>query len=128
MKQYVFLLLAVVLGLVGSSMLKVCDGFTILAPTLLFAASYISAFYFFSLALKTLALSIGYAIWSGLSTALNAVIGLLVFGESISLLKVLALSLVIIGIVLINQKLPAPDAPNELSQLDQDPQQPLAGF
>ena len=109
MTQYVHLALAVTLGLVGSSMLKICDGFTLIVPTVLLILSYFAAFYFFSLALKTLPLSMGYATWAGLSTALNAVIGLLLFGEALSARKILALLLVICGIVLINHaKKPSP--------------------
>ena len=109
MKQYVYLTLAILLGLVGSSMLKYCDGFTRFWPTLLAIVSYFIAFYFFSLSLKTLPLSIGYATWSGVSTALNAVLGLVFFGEALSMGKITALTLVIGGIVLIN----APGKPQE---------------
>lgn len=109
MKQYLYLTLAVLIGLVGSSMLKYCDGFTIFWPTILAIVSYFIAFYFFSLSLKTLPLSVGYATWSGVSTALNAVLGLLLFGEALSAGKIAALALVIGGIVLIN----APSKPQE---------------
>ncbi len=102
MKQYIYLTLAILLGLVGSAMLKYCDGFTIFWPTILAIVSYFVAFYFFSLSLRTLPLSVGYATWSGVSTALNAVLGLIFFNESMSLMKILALVLVIGGIVLIN--------------------------
>ena len=112
MKPYLYLALAVILGLVGSSMLKICNGFTIIGPTILLILSYFAAFYFFSLALRTLPLSLGYATWPGLSTALNAVIGLLLFGEALSAGKILALLLVICGIIMINT---AKDSPALLS-------------
>lgn len=108
MKPYINLALAVILGLVGSSMLKLCNGFTVTGPTILLILSYFAAFYFFSLALRSLPLSMGYATWSGLSTALNAVIGLLLFGETLSALKVLALLLVICGIIMINSAKKSP--------------------
>lgn len=109
MKPYLYLALAILLGLVGSTMLKYCDGFTIFWPTILAIVSYFAAFYFFSLSLKTLPLSVGYATWSGVSTALNAVLGLIFFGEALSLGKIAAITLVIGGIVLIN----APAKPQE---------------
>lgn len=46
--------------------------------------------------------SIAYAIWSGLGTALIAVVGVVVLGEGWDLTKVAALSLIIVGVVVLN--------------------------
>ncbi len=92
----------ILLSLIGSTMLKLSNGFTNLPPTILFIITYCLAFYLFSLALRTLPLSVGYAIWSGCSTAGNALIGHIIFHEPLGPVHIVVLLIIIIGIVLIN--------------------------
>ena len=92
----------VILRLIGSTMLKLSDGFSNLPPTVLFIITYCLAFYLFSLALRTLPLSVGYAIWSGFSTAGNALVGHFYFHEALGPAHILVLCIIIVGIVLIN--------------------------
>lgn len=56
-----------------------------------------------SFSLKTIDLSSAYATWSGVGTALTAIVGFLLFGETISLKGVFGLTLVIAGVVVLNQ-------------------------
>ena len=102
MDAYFRLGLTLVLSLIGSTMLKMSEAFTNPVPTLLFAVSYAFAFLFFAQALRTIPLSVGYAIWSGFSTAGNALVGHFYFGEDLRPIKILVLVVIIIGIVLIN--------------------------
>lgn len=102
MRSYIYLTLAVLFGLVGSSMLKVSEGFSILWPTLLSIGSYSLAFYVFSVALQVIPLSTGYAIWSGASTALNALIGTIFFHETMGLMKITALGMIICGTIIMH--------------------------
>lgn len=92
----------VILSLIGSTMLKLSDGFSNLPPTVLFIITYCLAFYLFSLALRTLPLSVGYAIWSGISTAGNALIGHFYFHETLGSVHIFVLCIMILGIILIN--------------------------
>lgn len=92
----------VLLSLIGSTMLKLSDGFSNLPPTLLFIVTYCLAFYLFSLALRTLPLSVGYAVWSGCSTAGNALVGHIYFNESLGIAHIFVLLVIILGIILIN--------------------------
>ena len=92
----------VLLSLIGSTMLKLSDGFSNLPPTVLFIITYCLAFYLFSLALRTLPLSVGYAIWSGCSTAGNALVGHICFHEPLGLSHIFVLLIIIAGIILIN--------------------------
>lgn len=102
MRNIVYMTLTVLLALLGSTMLKLSDGFANLIPTLIFLVSECCAFYFFAQALRTLPLSVGYAIWGGCSTAANALVGHFYFQEALGLPKIAALVVIIIGIVLIN--------------------------
>lgn len=109
MYAYIQMLLTILLSLVGSTMLKLSEGFTNPVPTIIFIISYCIAFFFFSKALRTIPLSVGYAIWAGFSTALNAIVGYFYFQESMTTAKILVLMIIIIGIVLINHAKIAPE-------------------
>lgn len=103
-KAYVYLFFAFLLGLVGSTMLKLSDGFTVLVPTIIFAVSYCLAFYLFSLALRVIPLYLGYAIWSALSVIGNTAVSVLFFQDSFHTLKFLAVCLIILGVILIQKQ------------------------
>ncbi len=75
MNGWWFLLVAIVSEVIGSTGLKASQGFSKLGPSLVVALGYASAFYFMSLALKTIPLNTAYAVWSGLGTALIALLG-----------------------------------------------------
>lgn len=102
MYVYLNMALTVLCSLLGSTMLKLSYGFTNLTPTAIFIVSYCLAFYFFSLALRTLPLSVGYASWSGFSTAGNALVGHFYFHEALGATHILVLFIIIAGIILIN--------------------------
>ncbi|WP_279605584.1 DMT family transporter [Aetokthonos hydrillicola] len=55
-----------------------------------------------TMALKKIDVSIAYAIWSGLGTSLIAVIGIFWFKEPVNVLKIMSISLVIIGVIGLN--------------------------
>ena len=111
MRAYLQMTLTVLLSLLGSTMLKLSNGFTNLPPTIVFVVSYSLAFYCFALALRTIPLSVGYAIWSGFSTAANALVGHFYFHEALGPAKVFVLFVIILGIVLINNsRLPSDPA------------------
>lgn len=82
--------------------MKLSQGFTQLWPTVLVFVFYGFSFTASTFALKTIDISIAYAIWMALGTALIALIGMLWFNETLSLLKVIALLLIITGVVLLN--------------------------
>ena len=63
---------------------------------------YLAAFGLLSLCLRSLEVGVAYAMWSGLGTALIAVLGILMFGEAMTWTKALGLVLIISGAVLLN--------------------------
>lgn len=108
MKGLLYLALAIVFEVFGSTMLKLSEGFTQVWPVVGVIAGFLSAFTFLSFSLKTIDLSSAYATWSGVGTALTAIVGFLLFGETISLKGVFGLTLVIAGVVVLNRsKAPA---------------------
>ena len=82
MNAYILLILAIISEVFGSSMLKATNGFKKLLPSLGVALGYGIAFYALSLSLKTLPLGLVYAIWSGLGTALTALVGIFIYKEN----------------------------------------------
>lgn len=101
MNPYVFLAVAIVSEVFGSSMLKVSNGFKKLFPTIGVIMGMGIAFYSLSLALKTIPLGTAYAIWSGVGTALTAVVGIIVYKEGFNVKKLLGLVLIIGGVIVL---------------------------
>ncbi|MBR4642399.1 MAG: multidrug efflux SMR transporter [Selenomonadaceae bacterium] len=99
---YVYLALAIVLELCGTTCMKLSDGFNqkfFAAGTLIF---YGVCFYFLTMTLKTLDLHIAYATWGGLGIILAAVIAKIFFHETISTPGLIGIILIAVGVVLCN--------------------------
>ncbi|GEK58972.1 QacE family quaternary ammonium compound efflux SMR transporter [Marinococcus halophilus] len=104
MRAALLLLAAILFEVVASTSLKLSEGFTNLIPSLTVFIAFISAFFFLSLALKSIPLSVAYAIWAGLGTALTAGAGIVLFQESFGWMKAIGLFLVISGLILLHVK------------------------
>ncbi|MEH7378975.1 multidrug efflux SMR transporter [Bacillus sp. JJ1533] len=102
MKGYLVLSISIICEVFATAMLKMSDGFTVFFPSVGVIVGYGLAFYCLSICLKTLPLSLAYAIWSGVGTALTAMIGALVWEEVFSALKLAGIVLIIGGVVLLN--------------------------
>jgi small multidrug resistance pump len=98
----IYLLLAIVFEVIGTSFLKQSDGFSRLWPTLGTIAGYVATFYFLGLALKDIPVGIAYAVWSGLGIVLIAAIGLFIFGQKLDFWAIVGLGLILAGVVVIN--------------------------
>ncbi|MHA6252558.1 DMT family transporter [Oceanobacillus sp. CAU 1775] len=102
MNGFVYLFGAIVFEIIGTTMLKLSDGFTVLLPSIAVAVFFGLSFYLFVFALKTIPLSLGYSIWSGLGTAGAALIGVLLFNEVLSGVNLIGLLIIIIGVIVMN--------------------------
>lgn len=100
--SWFYLVLAILFEVAGTISMKLSDGFTKVTPSILLVVFYLCAIYFLTLALKKLEIGIIYAIWSGVGTALLAIIGVLYFQESLSWIKVVSILFIIIGVVGLN--------------------------
>jgi multidrug resistance protein EbrA len=81
-------------------MLKVSNGFKRVFPSIGVILGMGLAFYSLSLALKTIPLGTAYAIWSGVGTALTAIIGVVIYKENFNRKKLLGLLLIIGGVII----------------------------
>lgn len=93
-----YLAAAIVLEIGGTTSLKLSDGFTRIGPTGAVVICYAASFALLSLALRGIDLSIAYALWSGVGTAIVAAIGIVWFGEPAGTWKLLSLALIILGV------------------------------
>ena len=101
-KTYLYLLIAVLFEVFGSSCLQASHQLTRLWPSLGIVVGFGGAFFFFMQVLKALPLGISYALWSGLGIILVSVSGWIVFGQKLDLPALLGIALIIAGIAVIN--------------------------
>jgi quaternary ammonium compound-resistance protein SugE len=79
--------------------LKYSEGFSKLWPSLVTVLFMIASFILLSAALKTLPVGTAYAVWTGIGAAGTAVLGMLLFGESREVLKIVCILLIVAGII-----------------------------
>lgn len=99
---YVYLSIAVVAEVIGTTALKSSEGFTRLWPSVTVVVGYAVAFYFLSLVLKTIPVGVAYAIWAGLGIVLIALIGAVLFKQLPDLPALIGMGLIVAGLVVIN--------------------------
>ncbi|MFV8825590.1 SMR family transporter [Thauera sp. WH-2] len=102
LSAYAALFTAIVLEVIGTTLLQKSAQFTRLWPTLGMAACYLGAFWFLSLTLRTVPVGLAYAIWSGLGIVLISLIGWRVFGQALDPPAMIGIGLIIAGVVVIN--------------------------
>ena len=93
------LALAIVLEVAGTTCMKLSGGFKELVPSVLVFVFYGFSFTAFIYALKTIDLSITYAIWAGLGLALIAAISILYFKEPVTVPRMIFIGLILIGVI-----------------------------
>lgn len=101
MNAYLLLICAIATEVIATSALKGSYGFSKLYPSLIACVGYTVSFWCLSLTLKTLPVSIVYAIWSGLGIVGIAFIGVLLFRESFGIWHYLGTGLVLAGVFIL---------------------------
>lgn len=96
-----YLLLAAAIGceLVATSLLKLSEGLTRLWPTVGTVIGYVAALVLLAQTLKTMPMSVAYAIWSGAGTALIAAIGMVALDEPVTPMRIGGIVLIVVGVV-----------------------------
>ena len=100
--KYLYLALAIIFEVVGSSFIKVSEGFSKWLPTTIVAAAYLICFYFLSQALKYIPLGTAYAIWGGLGIVLTAAISVIVFKQKMDFAAIIGILLIVSGVLVMN--------------------------
>jgi len=102
MQHWLILGIAIVSEVIATSALKASDGFTRLLPSVIVVVGYGIAFYCLALVLRTLPVGIVYAIWSGVGVALIALVGWLLYGQTLDLPAVVGIGLIVAGVAVLN--------------------------
>lgn len=98
---WVSLLIAGLLEVVWAVGLKHSNGFTRLGPSVITVAAMIASFWLLSVAMRTLPLGTAYAIWTGIGAVGAFIVGVALFGEAMSPMRVTAILLVLTGLTLL---------------------------
>ncbi len=102
MQHWLFLAGAIALEIAGTTSMKLSYGFTRPVPSVLLFVFYLGSIVALTMALQKIEVSVAYAIWSGVGTAAIAVIGIAVFREEPSLIKIASIALIVIGVIGVN--------------------------
>ena len=100
--KWVYLLIAIVAEVVGTSALKASQGFTVLLPSGIVLLGYLVAFYFLSLTLDRIPVGIAYALWSGIGIVFITAVGWLWLGQTLDAAAMIGLGLIVAGVGVIN--------------------------
>ncbi|MBN9360083.1 MULTISPECIES: quaternary ammonium compound efflux SMR transporter SugE [unclassified Devosia] len=96
---WVFLVIAGLLEVVWAIGLKYTDGFSRIGPTAITVAAMVASVVLLGIALRELPVGTGYAIWTGIGTIGTAVLGMLLFQEPATALRLASIGLIVAGIV-----------------------------
>lgn len=102
MKNWLFLMAAIVGEVIATSALKSSESFTRLLPSLVVFSGYGIAFYFLSLALRSIPVGIAYAIWSGLGIVLIAAAAWVIYGQKLDAWAFVGIALIVAGVAVLN--------------------------
>jgi len=100
--NYLWLAGAILSEVIATSSLKASAGFTRPLPSVVVVVGYGAAFYFLSQTLKTIPVGVTYAIWSGLGTVLIALVGLMLYKQTLDRAAIVGMVLIIAGVLVMN--------------------------
>ena len=99
---YIFLILAIILGITSNGYLKSTNGFTILAPTIFCIISIIACIFCLSKAMDIIPVGFTYATYGGLTITAVTLFGVFKYQQIPNLYGIIWISLIIIGVILLN--------------------------
>jgi len=99
MQYWIYLMAAIAFEVAGTTAMKMSEGFTRTWPSVAMGVFYLLSLTALTFALKRFDMSMAYAIWSGLGTALITIVGVYLFKEPVTLIKVGSIVLIILGVV-----------------------------
>ena len=100
--SYLFLGIAVFLGVTSNSFAKSAEGFTLFFPSLITAITIVLCMYALSLVMKSIPMGITYASFAGLTIIATVVVGVIRFNQVPNFYSFIGLVLIIIGVLMVN--------------------------
>ncbi|EMB2825341.1 multidrug efflux SMR transporter [Pseudomonas aeruginosa] len=102
MNNWLFLAVAIFGEVAATSALKASEGFTKPLPSILVVLGYGLAFYFLSLALKTIPMGIAYAVWAGLGIVLVTAVAWVFYGQKLDIWAFIGMAMIVGGVAVLN--------------------------
>ena len=100
--SYLFLAIAVFLGVTSNSFAKTAEGFTLLVPSIITAITIVLCMYALSLVMKNIPMGITYASFAGLTIIATVIVGIIKYNQVPNLYSMIGLAFIIIGVLLVN--------------------------
>ena len=100
--SYLFLAIAVLLGVTSNSFAKSAEGFTLIFPSIVTGITIVMCMYALSIVMKNIPMGITYASFAGLTIIATVVVGVIRFNQIPNLYTIIGLGLIIIGVLMVN--------------------------
>ena len=100
--SYLFLAIAVFLGVTSNSFAKSAEGFTLFVPSVVTAITIVLCMYTLSLVMKNIPMGVTYASFAGLTIISTVVVGIVRFNQVPNLYSIIGLALIITGVLMVN--------------------------
>ena len=100
--SYLFLALAVFLGVTSNSFAKSAEGFTLLFPSIITGITIVACMYALSMVMKNIPMGITYASFAGLTIIATVIVGVFRFNQTPNLYSLIGLALIIAGVLMVN--------------------------
>ena len=100
--SYLFLVLAVFLGVTSNSFAKSAEGFTLFVPSIVTAVTIVLCMYALSLVMKNIPMGITYASFAGLTIISTVIVGIIRFNQVPNLYSIIGLVFIIVGVLMVN--------------------------
>ena len=100
--SYLFLGIAVFLGVTSNSFAKTAEGFTLLIPSIITAITIVLCMYALSLVMKNIPMGITSASFAGLTIIATVIVGIIKYNQVPNLYSMIGLAFIIIGVLLVN--------------------------
>ena len=97
--SWLYLFIAGALEIVWAIGLKYTAGFTRLVPSVITIVAMVASVWFLALALRTIPVGTGYAVWTGIGAVGTAVLGIILFAEPATAARLLSIGLIVAGIL-----------------------------
>ena len=100
--SYIFLFIAIILGITSNGFLKSTNGFTTLAPTIFCIISIIACIFCLSKAMSIIPVGFAYATYGGLTVTAVTLLGIFKYNQIPNLYGIIGIALIIVGVILLN--------------------------
>ena len=100
--SYLFLGVAVLLGVTSNSFAKSAEGFTLLIPSMITAITIVLCMYALSMVMKNIPMGITYASFAGLTIIATVVVGIFRFNQVPNFYSIIGLAFIIVGVLMVN--------------------------